>query len=546
MENLKTPPGDLCYEIERLLTFSENIHPTLTAIELAANGYYYDSTEGKIMCFFCESVLEFSDSTFKHKYSCRHKDDNCPVYLHDDTKSENVISSNKNEILNMQKRLDTFENWNPSVPVAPTDLAKNGFYYLGYRNIVKCAYCSVHLYKWKENYDVYEEHTRLNPECPILRYLRKMDLEYEQNLQKSFVKWPTHHPLKAKDLVANGFYYKGPADNVCCIFCKCEINNWKASDNIKEKHRSISPNCPFLCEKLIGNVPTSNQSNKFDSPVHPHFTSLSERLKTFSSWPKNKSQKPESLADAGFFHNGKSDTVICFSCGRTLCDWDEDEEPWHKHAQYSPKCTFVQQMKGSKYITEASGKSKEFSNNQELENSSPIENYLSEPTEGSSSVEDVTAFPNTPASGILPKFADLKLNSSFMDTPSVLAVLSIGYKRNLVKRIVKNKIKETGSSFSSASELLEVIEKSSDLNDVNDVNDEEQGAQAGIRDSNADLIAENNMLKEGQLCKICLDEKLSVVFLPCGHFVCCVTCGSLLTVCPVCRKNILHLVKVIF
>ncbi|XP_052834399.1 baculoviral IAP repeat-containing protein 2 isoform X2 [Octopus bimaculoides] len=450
-KNLKTPPGDLHYEIERLLTFSVNSHPKLTAIELAANGYYYDSLEEKIICFFCKSVLEFSDSTFKHIYSCRHKDDNFPVYLHDGTDIENATASNeqntereteivvristensnKNEIPNMQKRLDTFENWNTSVPVAPTDLAKNGFYYLGYSNVVKCAYCTVQLHKWKENYDIHEEHTRLNPECPILRYFRKTDLEYEQYRQKSFDKWPTHHPLKAKDLAANGFYHKGPADNVCCIFCKCEIKNWKANDNIKEKHRSISPNCPFLCEKLVGNVPKPKQSNKFDSPIHPYFASLSERLKTFSSRPKNKNQKPKSLADAGFFHNGISDTVICFSCGCTLCDWDEDEDPWHKHAQYSPKCTFVQQMKGSKYITEASGKSKELSNNQELEH------------ERSSSMEDVTTFPNTPASGILPIFADLKLNSSFMDTPSVLAVLSLGYKRSLVKKLVKNKIKET-------------------------------------------------------------------------------------------------------
>ncbi|XP_014784970.1 E3 ubiquitin-protein ligase XIAP isoform X1 [Octopus bimaculoides] len=357
MENLKTQSGDLCHEIGRLLTFSGDIQQKLTATELAANGYYYNSTEGKIICFFCKSVLEFSDSNFKHKYLCKHKVNSSSVYLHDDTDIENaaafnvqnteretetvvttstekVINSNKNEMLDMQKRLDSFENWDKSMPVTPTDFAKNGFYYLGYGDAVKCAYCSVQLRNWKENDDVHKEHTRFSPKCPNLESFIKMDLKYELNRIKSFVQWTTSYPLKAKDLAANGFYHKGPADNVCYIFCKCEIKNWKANDNIRGKHRSVSPNCPFLCGKLVGNVPIPNQSNKFNSPKHPHFASLSERLKTFSSWPENKNQKPESLADAGFFHNGKADTVICFSCDGGLRNWEEDDIPWKEHIRW--------------------------------------------------------------------------------------------------------------------------------------------------------------------------------------------------------------------
>ncbi|XP_014774540.1 putative inhibitor of apoptosis isoform X1 [Octopus bimaculoides] len=576
LKNLSTPPGDLRYEIERLLTFFENIHPKLTSVQLSGNGYYYDTTAEKIMCYFCKTVVKFSDSSFKHDHSCRYKVDSFPVYLYDETDGENaaafnvqnteretetvvttstekVINSNKNEMLDMQKRLDTFKNWNKSVPVTPTDLAKNGFYYLGYGDAVKCAYCSVQLRNWKENDDVHKEHTRFSPKCPNLESFMKMDLKYELNRIKSFVKWTTSYPLKAKDLAANGFYHKGPADNVCCIFCKCEINNWKANDNIKEKHRSVSPNCPFLCEKLVGNVPIQARSNiLFDRPIHPNLALLSERLKTFSSWPKDKKQKPEVLAEAGFFHNGKSDTVICFSCDGGLCNWDDDDQPWHEHARWFPRCTFVQQMKDSKYIASASMKNKASSYNQVLDNASSVLDGSAEPTEGSSTIEDVTTFPNTPTSGILPKSRNLKYKYSCLDTPPVLAVLSMGYKRNVVKRVVKNKIKETGSSFSKASQLLEAIHKCPDFDDdIEDVSDEEEPVQTTIKNdtemsANADLVKENNMLKELKLCKICLDEELSVVFLPCGHLVSCASCAPALSNCPVCRQKVHGMVKTFF
>ena len=57
------------------------------------------------------------------------------------------------------------------------------------------------------------------------------------------------------------------------------------------------------------------------------------------------------------------------------------------------------------------------------------------------------------------------------------------------------------------------------------------------------LRQENLRLKDERLCKICADKELGVVFIPCGHFVTCTNCASLLTNCPVCRSRITSLVK---
>ena len=46
---------------------------------------------------------------------------------------------------------------------------------------------------------------------------------------------------------------------------------------------------------------------------------------------------------------------------------------------------------------------------------------------------------------------------------------------------------------------------------------------------------ENEELKEQTLCKVCLDNTVSIVFLPCGHLVTCADCAPAMRKCPICR-----------
>ena len=54
---------------------------------------------------------------------------------------------------------------------------------------------------------------------------------------------------------------------------------------------------------------------------------------------------------------------------------------------------------------------------------------------------------------------------------------------------------------------------------------------------------ENQQLKEAQNCKICMDNKVAVVFLPCRHLISCVSCAQQLRDCPNCRKFIQGKIK---
>jgi len=41
-------------------------------------------------------------------------------------------------------------------------------------------------------------------------------------------------------------------------------------------------------------------------PVHPDMDSVGAREATYKNWPKDKTQKPADLAEAGFFYTGKN------------------------------------------------------------------------------------------------------------------------------------------------------------------------------------------------------------------------------------------------
>lgn len=65
-------------------------------------------------------------------------------------------------------------------------------------------------------------------------------------------------------------------------------------------------------------------------------------------------------------------------------------------------------------------------------------------------------------------------------------------------------------------------------------------------DADDELLAENRRLKELNVCRVCMEQHIDTVFLPCGHLVCCATCSHALRNCPICRSLIRATVKAFF
>ena len=56
-------------------------------------------------------------------------------------------------------------------------------------------------------------------------------------------------------------------------------------------------------------------------------------------------------------------------------------------------------------------------------------------------------------------------------------------------------------------------------------------------------IQEIKKLEESRRCKKCFQEDACVVFIPCGHLACCVSCSERIKRCPVCKEVIREKVR---
>lgn len=55
---------------------------------------------------------------------------------------------------------------------------------------------------------------------------------------------------------------------------------------------------------------------------------------------------------------------------------------------------------------------------------------------------------------------------------------------------------------------------------------------------------QNGNAKDASKCKICFENKLDIIFLPCRHIVACSTCRTQLSDCPACRCPIENVLKI--
>ena len=57
----------------------------------------------------------------------------------------------------------------------------------------------------------------------------------------------------------------------------------------------------------------------------------------------------------------------------------------------------------------------------------------------------------------------------------------------------------------------------------------------GVFITNTGQAKERPKKKQQMLCVVCLNAGAEGVFVSCGHKCCCMSCGNVLTACPICR-----------
>lgn len=299
-------------------------------------------------------------------------------------------------------------------------------------------------------------------------------------------------------------------------------------------------------------------------PKYPQYAVKSVRASTYRNFPPEVTQTPEDMAQAGFFYSGKDDVVYCYFCGQGIRAWEPEDDVWIEHARWSPNCGHLLNCKGSEFVRMV----KLAETNPEMSYSS-IENTR----------EDLSTQVTTPmvnghtAGGSSHKEENAETledsDSPLLNTVAAQSVLLNDYsKESVIKAINVYKLKEGRTDFSAAN-LLQIIfdideglinydelVSSAKLNDhkVSEPklkkaheqpvkNQQSLNTTEDAREEAKELLAENRQLKDQTTCKICLEETVSIVFLPCGHLCSCSQCAPALKKCPICRGFIKGTVK---
>jgi hypothetical protein len=318
-------------------------------------------------------------------------------------------------------------------------------------------------------------------------------------------------------------------------------------------------------------------------PMHPKYSTVESRLRTFTDWPPDMSQTPQQLAQAGFYHIGTNDQVRCFYCGGGLRHWEPGDDPWIEHARWFSQCGYVRLVKGDEFVQLSIVQHPPF-----LTTSEEVKDNMTETVMGRPNVCDVT---------------EEQLQGLMRSDPASVA-LHVGLDASRIKLAVRRKIEQTGVPFTTPDALIEAVlriqmnEETADTASSSTNSREASPAQSAHTDSEEEghhplpqskpplnasssipvlsnkrealpaeeantksmpqlpcrgdgsskakagdgvvlsLEEEVRRLKEARLCKICMDEEVGVVFLPCGHLVTCVNCAPSLHDCPMCRQLI--------
>jgi hypothetical protein len=408
----------------------------------------------------------------------------------------------------------------------------------------------------------------------------------EKERLNTFYDWPEGAWQTPKNLAEAGFFYTGSNDRTQCAFCRGILRNWEPNDVPIVEHGKHFEVCPFILGRNVQNIPipqrqpitaASLPTPKEDvglgimtqRPKNNDYALEVNRLKSFEhpGWTstRNEINCPSSLLlmKAGFFYTGFGDNVTCFFCNGGLRNWQIGDVPWKEHAKWYPRCPYVRMIKGDKYIQEVHS-----------EINTPVVN----------------------APGVIHKIDPREIKAR-MDTEVVKKIIGMGYPKSIIETVLEKRLREHGDDFTKSEHLMDAIfkweeeaagqpestasiadpkpvakpvtnqsaapvtnqsaatplKKDSELTKNQLKKQRRKNAKKVPEDARAPdtsaalthlnreyqaLIQENEEMKDQRVCKVCMDNNVNIVFLPCAHLVCCANCAPALRNCPICRKLI--------
>lgn len=130
--------------------------------------------------------------------------------------------------------------------------------------------------------------------------------------------------------------------------------------------------------------------------------------------------------------------------------------------------------------------------------------------------------------------SDIKRRASLSNIKSVQDIENMTIKQ--IKEILANNFVD----FKGCCEKKELVEKLERL--FNSHNENKRREAEIINHSIKNDV--NQYSEDKDLCKICMEFIMDCVLLDCGHMCSCIKCGKRLTECPICRQNVVKVVRI--
>ncbi|VDI35380.1 baculoviral IAP repeat-containing protein 7/8, partial [Mytilus galloprovincialis] len=449
-------------------------------------------------------------------------------------------------------RLHSFNNFPRTVDIFVSNLSKAGFYFTGNDDNVQCYACGITYRNWKRGDIPLEIHRRLSPLCPHIRNCNSVaiDTNEQQHIPSQDARL-TNIPTQSVFI---------PSINVQQSI-GIQQNNKKDTCSEPEVNNTLSHGACGCNESSSSSRISSNATSSFgidlDNPRYPNYAALQVRISSFQGWPSYLDQTPKQMATAGFLFAGYQDYTRCFFCGGGLRNWEAGDDPWVEHARWFPKCSYLRQNKGDRFIKAVQDKHEQLKIHMSI--------LFNLRTKKKQSTTNNYYGINQRLLNNRRNFGNIYLIAIFaIITTSPTILISIVAFRDNFEHIKFNHHCGTYTATDIMSVLLENDQPNSSADSANAVRNDSSANDLSLNattqgndipeplindlsESNLDdaesLIEENRQLRDQRLCKICLELDASIAFLPCGHLVSCSDCAPALRRCPMCRAFVKGTVK---
>ncbi|CAH2084764.1 unnamed protein product [Euphydryas editha] len=264
--------------------------------------------------------------------------------------------------------------------------------------------------------------------------------------------------------------------------------------------------------------------------------------------------------------------VRCFYCDGGLGKWEAGDAPWSEHAHWFPHCGYVLLVKGQEFVDACRSRAVQRTIEECMESSATVAALgagLDVARVRRAIVRRLraTGLPFSSSEALIDAVLDEQLNEEAWSVSPHSQRLA----RDILAETLRDFAPRSGIIPSNAEEDRSDSQTSQTdspvrsptpsnvstpsnrptnpsqtervTNERADNNNHERDPSPVSNTKQLTLEEENRQLREARMCKVCMDNEVSVVFLPCGHLVSCAGCGAALAACPLCRASVKALVR---